>query len=272
MMQSDSVDARPTVLVFAGADPSGGAGIAADILAIAAQGAHALPVITALTVQDNDRVYDIFPVASEIVRRQAQALIDKITIRAVKIGIPGNLRNAKEIAQLIRALRLAQPDLPVVLDPVLASGAGDALALHDPRAVLAPLLSLVSIIVPNLPEARALSGADGSLAQQAGNLRTRGCTNVLITGGHADGEQVVNHWFSDDGEQAWHWPRLPGAFHGSGCTLASAIAARLACGDTMAQALGTAQHYCHHALATSFSIASGQRIPSRLIPTLRGTP
>lgn len=251
---------RPTVLVFAGADPSGGAGIAADILAIAAQGAHALPVITALTVQDNDRVFEVLPVDGAVVRRQAQALIDKIAIDAVKIGIPGNRANAEAIADLIVALRVRQPGLPVVLDPVLASGGGDLLTHAD---ALAPLLPLATLLVPNLPEARALCGDVGSVAQQAASLRARGCGDVLITGGHADGAQVVNRWFSEGAERAWRWPRLPGAFHGSGCTLAAAIAARLACGDSMEAALGAAQRWCHHALAASFSIADGQRIPLR---------
>jgi hydroxymethylpyrimidine/phosphomethylpyrimidine kinase len=257
--------ARRTVLVFAGADPSGGAGIAADILAIGAQGAHALPVITALTVQDNDRVYEVLPVDSGVVRRQALALVEKVAIDAVKIGIPGNRANAEAIAQVIGELRRTRPGLPVVLDPVLASGAGDALTRAD---ALAPLLALASVIVPNLPEAQALceADADATLAQQAAALRARGCTEVLITGGHAQGALVVNHWFGAQGEKRWHWPRLPGAFHGSGCTLAAAIAARLACGDDMEHALYTAQHYCHQALAASFSIAPGQRIPQRARP------
>jgi hydroxymethylpyrimidine/phosphomethylpyrimidine kinase len=255
---------RRTVLVFAGADPSGGAGIAADILAVAAQGAHALPVITALTVQDNDRVYEVLPVDCEVVRRQVLALMGKVAIHAVKIGIPGSRSNAVAIAGLIGLLRRDQPGLPVVLDPVLASGAGDALAREDPRDVLAPLLSLATLIVPNLPEARAICGTDGTLAEQAGRLRARGCGDVFITGGHADGEWVVNRWFGAAGEREWRWPRLSGQFHGSGCTLASAIAARLARGDSMEHALGAAQLFCHQALDDSFSIASGQRIPLRL--------
>ena len=245
---------RPTVLVFAGADPSGGAGIAADILAIAAQGAHALPVITALTVQDNDRVYEVLPVDSGVVRRQALALMDKVAIHAVKIGIPGNRANAEAIAELVGQLRLVQPNLPVVLDPVLASGAGDALTRAD---ALAPLLPLATLVVPNLPEAGALA-AD-----------LRGCADVLITGGHASGDWVVNCWIGAGGRREWRWPRLPGEFHGSGCTLASAIAARLACGDGMEQALAAAQQYCHQALEESFSIAGGQRIPLRSQSTFK---
>lgn len=251
---------RPTVLVFAGADPSGGAGIAADILAIAAQGAHAMPVITTLTVQDNDRVYEVLPVDSGVVCRQALALMNKVAIHAVKIGIPGNRANAEAIAKLIGQLRLIQPNLPVVLDPVLASGAGDAMTRTD---ALEPLLALATVVVPNLPEARALCSGGTNVIEQAASLRARGCANVLVTGGHAEGALVANRWFGDDGERVWFWPRLPGAFHGSGCTLASAIAARLACGDRMEQALGTAQRFCHRALEASFAIAEGQRIPLR---------
>lgn len=249
---------RHTVLVFAGADPSGGAGIAADIVAIAAQGAHALPVITALTVQDNDRVFGVEPVAPELLRRQAQALIDKMAIHAVKIGIPGSAANAAVIAQLIAQLRLIRSSLPVVLDPVLASGHGDVLSRDDAVLALAPLLPLTTVIVPNGPEALALGGADNLLAQ--------GCENVLVTGGHGEGEVIVNRWLDGAGsEREWRWPRLPGEFHGSGCTLASAIAARLAQGMPMQEALDGAQRYCHAALAGAFAIAPGQLMPQRFI-------
>ena len=256
---------RASVLIFAGVDPSGGAGIAADILAVTAQGAHALPVVTTLTVQDNDRVFDVIPVAFELVLRQAQALIDKIDISAVKIGIPGSAANAQAMADLIHALRRRRPDLPVVLDPVLASGHGDTLSQGDAVRALAPLLSLATLIVPNLPEAHMLTGLDSG-AEQAASLHARGCRHVLITGGHASGAMVLNRWFGPDHEQQdWRWPRLPGAFHGSGCTLASAIAARLAQGEPMAAALAAAQAYCHEALAMSYPIAAGQRVPRRLV-------
>lgn len=249
---------RPTVLVFAGLDPSGGAGLAADIVAIAAQGAHALPVITALTVQDNDRVFAVEPVAPELLRRQAQALIAKIAIDAVKIGIPGSAANATVIAQLIAQLRLARPSLPVVLDPVLASGHGDVLSRDDAVLALAPLLPVTTVIVPNGPEAQALGGAE--------NLRAQGCQHVLVTGGHGDGGDVINRWIDGaGGERAWRWPRLPGEFHGSGCTLASAIAARLALGQALPEALDGAQAYCHAALAGAYAVAPGQLMPQRFI-------
>lgn len=245
---------RPCVLVFAGLDPSGGAGIAADIEAIAAQGAHALPVVTALTVQDNNRVHGIEPVDDLLLLRQAGLLAGSVEIRAVKIGIPGSLANAEAIADVVRHLRADQPALPAVLDPVLASGHGDALARGDALAALEPLLELATLLVPNLPEAAALGA------------RLQRCAHVLVTGGHGEGSEVVNRWMSAEGVREWRWPRLPGEFHGSGCTLASSIAARLALGDPLARALETGQRYCNQSLADSYAIAPGQRIPRRSHP------
>ncbi|MCS0610686.1 bifunctional hydroxymethylpyrimidine kinase/phosphomethylpyrimidine kinase [Massilia solisilvae] len=241
--------ARPSVLVFAGLDPSGGAGIAADIEAIAAQGAHALPVVTALTVQDNNRVHGVEPIDPALLLRQAQALAQAVQIRAVKLGIPGSGANAAAIAQVITRLRAADPLLPVVLDPVLASGHGDALARGDAVAALRPLLALATLVVPNLPEAQAL----GPVAWP----------RRLVTGGHADGARVVNRWHGPHGTREWSWPRLPGQFHGSGCTLAAAIAGQLALGRPMEMALDLAQRYCHRALEQAYAIAPGQLIPNR---------
>ena len=238
-----------TVLVFSGLDPSGGAGIAADLAAIAAQGVHALPVVTALTVQDNNRVYGVEPVDAALIRRQVLALAGAIAIDAVKVGILGNRANAEAIAAMVVGLRERHPGLPLVLDPVLASGHGDALACGDARAALAPLLALATVATPNLAEAAALN--------------TGACQHVLVTGGHETGPQVVNAWHGDGQRREWRWARLPGEFHGSGCMLAAAIAARLALGEPIAEALELAQAYVQRALAESYSIGPGQRIPRR---------
>jgi hydroxymethylpyrimidine/phosphomethylpyrimidine kinase len=275
MMSSHPVS-RPCVLVFAGLDPSGGAGIAADVQAVAAQGAHALTVATALTVQDNDRVYGVQPVDPDLLLRQAQALVDKMAICAVKIGITGSAANALAIAQVIARLRERRPELPVVLDPVLASGHGDLLSRDDAAQALAPLLPLVTVLTPNGPEALALAGSSAQPdAYQLGQaLRARGCRHVLVTGGHEDGAEVINRWFGPGagpsfadptlpGQRTWRWTRLDGAFHGSGCTLASALAAQLALGLPTAVALEQAQHYVYVALRDAYTVAPGQRIPLR---------
>ena len=260
---------RPAVLVFAGADPSGGAGIQADIQAIAALGAHPLSVITALTVQDNDRVHAIHPVPALLVQQQARALLNKIDISAVKIGIVGNRANAEAIAEIVKELRLRQPDLPVVLDPVLASGHGDALAVESALQVIEPLLALATLITPNLPEAAALCGGNRRADSQAEALLQRGCRHVLIKGGHGTDAIVVNRWFTEGDSRSWTWPRLSGAFHGTGCTLASASAAMLAGGNDMVESIDVAQAYCHQSLLSSYAIAEGQRIPNRAVSFFR---
>jgi hydroxymethylpyrimidine/phosphomethylpyrimidine kinase len=241
---------RPLVMVFAGLDPSGGAGISADIEAIGANGAHALPIVTALTIQDNNRVHGIEPVNAELLLRQARVLMESFRVDGVKIGIPGNRANAEAIRTVVLALRERRPALPVVLDPVLSSGAGDPLARGNAVDALLPLLDVATLLVPNLPEAAALP-------------RHR-VADVLVTGGHAASGDVRNSWHSGGRVREWTWSRLAGEFHGSGCTLASAIAARLACGDAMEQALERGQLYTHSALTQSFAPGPGQRIPLRL--------
>ena len=253
---------KPCVLVFAGLDPSGGAGIQADIEAVAAMGAHALPVVTTLTIQDNDRVHAIHPVDADVLREQVAALVRKIRIAAVKIGITGSRDNVAVIAETIAALRAQQPDLPVVLDTVLASGHGDALSREDAVKLLQPLLPLATVLTPNLPEAERLCAGERDLQRQAMQLTSYG-GHVLIKGGHGDGDEVVNHWFHAQSQQSFRSPRLAGGFHGTGCTLASAIAACLAQGLPIAESLQRAQAYVHDTLLAAYPVADGQKIPGR---------
>lgn len=256
--------ARPGILIFAGSDPSGGAGLQADIQAVTAMGAHPLTVVTALTVQDNDRVFSVHPVPAALVRQQASALIDKIDVAAVKIGIVGNRANAQAIADILRGMKQCRPELPVVLDPVLASGHGDALAADDARQAILCMLPMATLVTPNLPETIALCNGDRRLDTQVDSL-LRHCPNVLIKGGHGDGPEVVNRWFCADDQQSWRVPRQAGDFHGTGCTLASAIAALLAHGLSMRDAIAQALAYSDRALKHAFTIADGQRIPDRSV-------
>ena len=265
---------RPCVLVFAGLDPSGGAGIQADIQAIAAMGAHALPIVTTLTVQDNDRVYGITPVDPRIVQQQIAALINKIDIAAIKIGIVGSAAIAELIASCISTLRENNPQLPVVLDPVLASGHGDDLTKEDAIQIIAPLRKLATLITPNTLEAQKLTHkfthqlteqhtSEIQTIEQQADLLMQDTPHVLIKGGHAQDANVINRWFSQAQTRSWSWARLEGEFHGSGCTLASAIAAGLAQGWSMETSLEQAQTYTQQALESAFAIAAGQLIPQR---------
>jgi hydroxymethylpyrimidine/phosphomethylpyrimidine kinase len=255
---------RPSVLVFSGCDPSGGAGMQADIQAIAANGAHPLSVVTSLTVQDNNRVFAVHPVPALLVQQQTLALLNKFDIAAVKIGIVANRANAEAIAGMVQELKRQQPDLPIVFDPVLASGHGDALSVEDAIRVIAPLIEIATLITPNLPEAVALCGGDRRSATQAATLLQRGCPNVLIKGGHgATDQDVTNLWFMQGSTRSWTWPRLRGTYHGSGCTLTAAVAALLATGKSMEDALDQGQTFCQRALESSYAIGAGQRIPDR---------
>ena len=259
---------KPVVLVFAGHDPVGGAGMQADIEAVAALGGHAATVVTALTVQDTRNVVSFQVTAPALLRAQAEILFGDLRPAAIKIGMIGSGDNAREIVRLLRL----HPDIPVVLDPVLVAGGGGSLAQDDLRRVLLDeLLPLATVITPNGPEARALAPNADTLAACAQQLLTHGCRQVLITGGHEPGPEVITHLYGESGAQARHaWPRLPGNYHGSGCTLAAAIAALLAQGRSTAAAVEEALAYTWHTLDHAQRPGHGQAIPDRFFRAAGG--
>ncbi|MDA1118803.1 MAG: hydroxymethylpyrimidine/phosphomethylpyrimidine kinase [Proteobacteria bacterium] len=245
--------APPNVLAFAASDPTGGAGVQADLLTLASLGCHPLSVLTALTAQDTHGVHRLQAVDAAFVAEQAQYLLAEMPVAAFKLGVLGSAANAAVVADALAA----HARVPVVLDPVLASGRGDALAddalLEALRVRLAPL---ATVITPNSLEARALGGVDALLAL--------GCRYVLVTGTHADTPEVVNTLHDARGVvREDRWPRLNASYHGSGCTLASAIAARLALGDAVPEAVRAAQAYTWRALERGFKPGSGQYLPRR---------
>ena len=254
-MEAD--DAPPLVLVMSGLDPTGGAGIQADIEAIGAQGGHALPLITASTVQDTRRVHEVVPVAPALLLRQGRRLLEGLQPAAIKIG----LLPSQEVADAVLALVEACSGVPLVLDPVLRSGGGQPLAPDMPFAKLLPRCTLIT---PNRHEARALTGAT-TPARCAARLRQAGVEAVLITGAdEAEGRTLTNSLYQASGEHHWQWPKLPASYHGSGCTLAAATAARLALGDDLVSAVERAQRYTHRTLEEGWRPAPGQYLPRRL--------
>lgn len=261
----------PGVLVFSGSDPSGGAGMQADIQAISALRAHPYAVPTLLTVQDNVKVHAVHVIDADVVYHQARVLVDRFRIHAVKLGVIGTVANAEAIAAIIRDLKAQQPDLPVVLDPVLANTGGDDLSRDPATLVLEPLYALATILTPNLDEARRLCDGETDPVVQVRQLLDKGVMHVLLKGGHGPRDQdVVNRWYTREGLQAsWSWTRLPGEFHGSGCTLAAALSACLAQGMSLRDALHQAQSYCQLSLQHAFRLAEGQPIPNRLGPFLK---
>ena len=224
----------PIVLSFAASDPSGGAGIQADILTLASMGCHPLSVITAITVQDTAGVDGVMSLDPEWVADQARAVLEDMPVNVFKIGMLGSAEIIMAIAEVISDY----PDIPLVLDPILASGRGDELANEDMLATMRELLlPQATIITPNSIEARRLAQDDDDqdspdLHQCAQRLLGMGCEYVLITGTHENTSQVINTLYQSDVViRSDAWPRLAGSYHGSGCTLASAIAAAIANGS-----------------------------------------
>ncbi|NGY05089.1 bifunctional hydroxymethylpyrimidine kinase/phosphomethylpyrimidine kinase [Solimonas terrae] len=251
----------PSVLCLSGHDPAGGAGVHADIEAVAAQGAHALTVITALTVQDSHNVHRVQPVAAALLAAQLECLMADSRIDAVKLGLIGDAGQLPVIADAIRQL-----GVPVICDPVLRAGGGSNLAAAATVAALREqLFPLIDLLTPNAAEARRLAPGMADLVEAAAALAAAGCRQVLVTGGdEPDGDEVRNLWRRLDGDvQTFHWPRLHAGFHGAGCTLASAIAGRIAVGDDWPRAIEQGQRYTHTALARAYRSGSGRLIPRR---------
>ena len=261
--------AFPVVMTLAGNDPSGGAGIAADIETLVSLGCHPAPVITALTVQDTHNVQALLPVESAQVLAQARAILADLPVAAFKVGVIGSADNAAALYTLFSE----HPDIPVVLDPVLAAGGGTNLTSAPLLEAIQTLLSCTTVLTPNSVEARRLTPEADTLEACAMALLERGCRYVLITGGHESepSTEVVNTLYGNNRRlETWRWPRLPENYHGSGCTLASAIAALLAqihgsrSEESVLSALYRAQHYTWRSLQAGYQAGGGQRLPNRL--------
>ena len=262
----------PTVLTFSATDPSGGAGLQADVMTLASIGCHPLSVVTALTVQDTLGVDNVMVFDSEWVNEQARAILEDIHVSAFKLGMLGNVENIAVIAEIMADY----PDTPLLIDPILASGRGDELANDEMQSAMIELLfPQATLITPNSLEARRLAFAEESedddelentsLDESAERLLSMGCEYVLITGTHERSSEVVNTLYGEQGLiKAYSWERLPGSYHGSGCTLTSAIAACIAHGLTMEEAIAEAQEYTWQTLKAGFRPGMGQYIPDRM--------
>ncbi len=252
----------PAVLIFSGLDPSGGAGIQADIETLASQGCHACPLITTLTTQDTRDVKNTMAVAPDLLRDQARTILDDIPVAAVKIG----LIDSTDIVQVIHEVLSDLPDIPVILDPVLASGANKSLAGQELQSALRELLMpMTTVLTPNSREARQLAPQADTLDACAMSLLDDGNEFVLITGTHEPTEKVANTLYTLHRKlETFHWPRLAAEHHGSGCTLASSIAGLLAQGNEPLSAIHEAQEYTWQSLHHGYRIGKGQYIPNRI--------
>jgi len=250
----------PSILCIGGHDPTGGAGIQADIETVTTLGGRALTLVTALTTQDTHDIASIQAAPAAFFGDQLDRLLGDIRPDAIKIGLLGS-------TELVPILQRLLQDFggPVVLDPVLAAGGGFDLDGSDLADTLVTrLLPLASLVTPNRAEARRMAGCDDA-EQAARVLLNAGDAAVLLTGAdEAGGERVINRLF-ETGERTrtFEWPLLPHTYHGSGCTLASACATRLALGDDLVGAVEQAQRFTWQALKRASRPGGGQWLPGR---------
>jgi hydroxymethylpyrimidine/phosphomethylpyrimidine kinase len=260
--------APPIVLVFSATDPSSGAGLQADVLTLASMGCHPLSAVTAITIQDTVGVEDVYPIDAEWVADQARAVLEDMPVAAFKLGLLGSTEAIAAIAEVVADY----PDIPLVFDPVIASGRGDELSNEDMiSAMREMIIPQATLITPNIMEARrlALDESDDNdnpdMAECARRLIASGCEYVLITGTHDNTPKVINTLYDVNGVvRTDEWPRLAGSFHGSGCTLASACAATIAQGLDIPEAVKEAQEFTWQSLKYGFRAGMGQSIPDRM--------
>ncbi len=256
---TNSNNQKPVVLVIAGHDPSGGAGIQADIESISSAGCHAATVITSLTTQNTNKVLDVMPQNPEPFRNQIRLILEDMDIVACKIGMIGDIKLLKVIVD-----ELAETNFPIVLDPVMSATTGMKFSDDDIcKKLLTSLLPLATIITPNSNEARLLTKKN-DLSAAADILMDYGTESVLITDTHDDTHEVINALYTKhDSSIEYHWERLPDTFHGSGCTLSSRIAALLALGNDLKISVGKAQEYTWLSLKHGLKLGHGQAQPNR---------
>jgi hydroxymethylpyrimidine/phosphomethylpyrimidine kinase len=237
----------PRILIIAGSDSGGGAGIQADIKTVTMLGGHAMTAITAVTAQNTLGVQAVMPVPAEMVAAQIAACVGDIGVDAVKIGMIGSAEIAHVVAYALRDVRV-----PVVFDPVMVATSGAMLADEATVAAFARLMRLASVVTPNLPELAALGG-------DAETLAATNRTAVLVKGGHGEGETLTDRLIGSDGEIArWDSPRIDTRHtHGTGCTLASAIAVGLARGETLSRAVEHARRFVRLAMLGAADLGGG---------------
>ena len=249
------------VLIIAGHDPSGAAGVQADIETMLACGVRCASLLTATTTQDTTRFVSLHPQRVADFAAQAELLLADMRFSACKIGLLGDPGIAKCVCSLIPQLG----EIPVVLDPILRTGTGAAVA--DSRlidSIRNHLLPLSTVVTPNLAEARLLSGCESS-ADAGQKLLTLGARNVLITGADEGTPTVINTLYQKGGAQTqYEYRRLAGIYHGSGCTLSASLAAYLALGFKIGDAVRRAQEFTWSALSAGGKIGRGQMHPDRI--------
>ncbi|MBL4821572.1 MAG: hydroxymethylpyrimidine/phosphomethylpyrimidine kinase [Gammaproteobacteria bacterium] len=252
---------KPNVMCFSGLDPTGGAGIQADIETLFSTGCHCLPIVTAITVQNTQNASNITPTDPALIVQQARAVLEDIPVQCFKIGLLGDVAAIEVLHTLLRDY----PDIPVVLDPVIRAGGGFAFgSANTIDAIRSLLLPVTTVLTPNIDEIMQLAPTADSAEACANEILESGCQHILLTGTHAATKDVVNKFFSSHEEfTLFSWPRLEHSYHGSGCTLAASLAGYLAHGLTLRDAVQQSQRFTWEALNHGSRIGLGQHIPNR---------
>jgi hydroxymethylpyrimidine/phosphomethylpyrimidine kinase len=253
----DSVASTARVLIIAGSDSGGGAGIQADIKTVAMLGGHPMTAVTAITAQNTLGVDAIHPIPAEMILAQMDSVISDIGVDAVKIGMIGSAFAAKQVAARLHELKSLQPDIPIVFDPVMAATSGGALADDATIAAFGRLMDVATIATPNLPELKRLTSEEDPVAAALALVGQHGCA-VLIKGGHEEGDALADALIEEDNMTSWQGQRIDTtSTHGTGCTLASAIAVFLAQGDNLADAVARAREFVRVALYEAPGLGQG---------------
>ena len=255
--KADSVTNTARILVIAGSDSGGGAGIQADIKTIAMLGGHAMTAVTAVTAQNTVGVDAIHPIPAEMILAQIDAVISDIGVDAVKIGMIGSAFAARQVAARLQELKSLQPDIPIVFDPVMVATSGGELADAATVAAFGRLMDVATIATPNLPELKRLTSEEDPVAAALHLVGQHGCA-VLIKGGHEEGDALADALIEEDNMTSWQGQRIDTtSTHGTGCTLASAIALFLAQGARLPDAVARAREFVRVALHAAPGLGQG---------------
>jgi hydroxymethylpyrimidine/phosphomethylpyrimidine kinase len=249
--------ATARILVIAGSDSGGGAGIQADIKTVTMLGGHAMTAVTAITAQNTQGVAGIHPVPTEMILAQIDAVVGDIGVDAVKIGMIGGAFAAEQLAARLDRLRAEQPGIPIVFDPVMVATSGAPLADEATIAAFGRLMDIATIATPNLPELKALTSEEDPVSAALHLVGEHGCA-VLIKGGHEEGDAIADALIETDNMTSWQGQRIDTKnTHGTGCTLASAIAYFLAEGASLSDAVGRAREFVRVALLDATELGQG---------------
>jgi hydroxymethylpyrimidine/phosphomethylpyrimidine kinase len=252
-----SVTKPARILIIAGSDSGGGAGIQADIKTVTMLGGHPMTAVTAITAQNTLGVTAVHPVPAEMILAQIDAVATDIGIDAVKIGMIGGAFAASQVAAKLQQLRAEQPGLPIVFDPVMVATSGAALADDATVAAFGRLMDVATIATPNLPELARLTSEEDPVAAALHLVGQHGCA-VLIKGGHEEGDALADALIETDNMTSWQGQRIDTvSTHGTGCTLASAIALFLAEGNSLAESIGRAREFVRVALHDAPGLGGG---------------